>query len=194
MLHFEPIAAEQTPRDYRFSAHTAPVCRTARDPHWRGRGRSLRIITSIDRCRHSRAARPIPAPRPVVLADDACATSWKWGFIEQGGLRMHLPPVAENDLCGGLQFGRAEGVALFYLCLSRRRLDPRVRRSPEPRVEDQGIPQIAQSAQARRMALCTPEDPPRLRAVAAARSRRRPRRVPSRRIVQNLVLRLPTVS
>jgi hypothetical protein len=37
---------------------------------------------------------------------------------------MHLPPVAENDLRGGLQFGRAEGVALFYLCLFQAPLGP----------------------------------------------------------------------
>ena len=47
--------------------------------------------------------------------------------------------------------------------------------------EDQSLSQIARSAQARRNALCTPEDPPWLRALAAARCLRRPRRVPSLR-------------
>jgi hypothetical protein len=49
---------------------------------------------------------------------------------------MHLPPVAENDLCGGLQFGRAEGLHCSIFAVSRRRLNPRVRRSPEPRVNE----------------------------------------------------------
>ena len=47
--------------------------------------------------------------------------------------------------------------------------------------EDQGVPQIARSAQARRDALRAPEDPSRLRAAAPARPLRRPRRVPPRR-------------
>ena len=47
--------------------------------------------------------------------------------------------------------------------------------------EDQGVPQITRSAQARRDALRAPEDAPWLRAPAAQRSLRRSRRVPSRR-------------
>ena len=47
--------------------------------------------------------------------------------------------------------------------------------------EDQGVRQIARREKAGRDALRAPEDPPRLRAHAAARPLRRPRRVPSRR-------------
>ena len=71
-----------------------------------------------------------------------------------------------------------------------RTMPPRVCRARRPRRcprrgttqdEDQGVPQIARSAQAGRDALRAPEDPPWLRAAAAARPLGRARRVPPRR-------------
>ena len=65
------------------------------------------------------------------------------------------------------------------LCGARR--SRRCSRCGATQDEDQGVPQITRSAQARRDALRAPEDAPWLRAPAAQRSLRRSRRVPSRR-------------
>ena len=70
-----------------------------------------------------------------------------------------------------------EGVAA--LCGARH--SRRCSRCGATQDEDQGVPQITRSAQARRDALRAPEDAPWLRAPAAQRSLRRSRRVPSRR-------------
>ena len=59
-----------------------------------------------------------------------------------------------------------------------RRICPR---RDTPTDADKGIPQVARPAQTRRDALCPLEDPPRLRAHAAARAFWCTRRVPSRR-------------